>query len=314
VSQQDPGQHEEAPEGKRSPAPADLAYELSGKLPCTTCGYNLAGLSVLERCPECGTQIRDTLLVVVDPFADEVPKVRRPRVIAVSVLGWSGAALGAALAMLAHRGMTILCGSNRAPCGIAGLDVAGVALLFCTALFALGLLRPMRSTKLAASVAAVGGSLAMSGAAVVAAITILIRDPYRMVPYVDVGDVDGGRVVEHLCATTLMLVAVVLLRPNARAVSSTSWRLRGNHANKQRLVTVAASLGVIVVGDALQLLGAEVARDLRAALVVSGAALVLVGSGVLTAALYGVLSDSICIAKTLWRVPIAFRDVVRRSS
>ncbi len=301
-----------SPAEQGSPERSELEYELSGPMPCATCRYNLSGLSILGRCPECGTLIRDTLLVLVDPFADSVPRVRRPRTIAVAVVGWSGAALLASLALIAHRCAQMLCETSRMFCGATALGALGVVCVYASAFFGLGMLRPMRSTRTLGVVCSLAACAALAFSGTLMAITLLIRDPARGSPYTDLAVIDPRRVGEHLAAHGLLLLATLLYRPNARAVSSASWRLRENHANKQRLLTVAASLVSIIVGDAILLLSSELARDTKVVVSVAGLFLVLIGSGVLAVALFGVLLDSISIARTLWRVPVAFRDAVRR--
>ncbi|MEL7483860.1 MAG: hypothetical protein AAFN41_05840, partial [Planctomycetota bacterium] len=181
------------------------------------------------------------------------------------------------------------------------------------AAFGIGLARPMRSTQPAAVSGAVVGSVLLAAGAVFSGLTLLVRDPGRASPYFDSARVDTTRVLEH-CATHMMLVlAVLLFRPNARTISSTAWRLRENHDNKQRLLTVVASLVVIVIGNTVLLSSLPLERDAAAVVVLCGELLIFSGSCILAAALVGVLLDSISIARTLWRVPVAFRDVVRRA-
>ena len=297
-----------------NPGSIDLAYELSGRLPCTNCAYDLAGLSVLERCPECGTLIRDTLLLLVDPFGESVPKVRFPRLLACAILGCTASALCACLALIANRACAMVCASGDILCGLSSLGMVGVIMLFVSAFFGLGLIRPLRSTRASAMAGAILGSILLAGAAAMMAVTLVIRDLLRPVPYVDTASVDSGRVIEHAAAHAAILCAVLVFRPNARAVSSIAWRVRENHDNRQRLLTVATCLVVILVGDALLLVSGVVDRKATAVVAICGGMLIFAGSCILAAALVGVLLDSISIARTLWRIPVAFRDVVRRAA
>lgn len=298
---------------KRSPGGVDLAYELSGRLPCTTCAYDLAGLSVLDRCPECGTLIRDTLLVLVDPFGESVPKVRRPRILACAVLGCTGSAMLACVAMIVHRSGAMACASADLLCGLSWLAPVGVAMMFVGAVCGLGLVRPTRSTRLVTMLGAVLGSVCLAAAGATAAVTLLVNDQRRVAPYLDVPLQESARVLEHGLTHVLLLTAVVLFRPNARAISSIAWRVRENHDNRQRLLTVAACIGVVLIGDGVMLASRPLDREAGAIVALCGELLVFTGSGILAAALLGVLLDSVSIARTLWRMPIAFRDVVRRA-
>jgi hypothetical protein len=48
-------------------------------LHCTRCGYNLRGVPVDHRCPECGLEVWATVTHVVDPTASSLPRLRNPR-------------------------------------------------------------------------------------------------------------------------------------------------------------------------------------------------------------------------------------------
>jgi hypothetical protein len=74
-----------------------LAEELAGTLRCAACRYDLRGLSVKGYCPECGLPIQATLLSIVDPMAEELQPIARPRLVASGLLAWSVGALVAAL-------------------------------------------------------------------------------------------------------------------------------------------------------------------------------------------------------------------------
>ncbi len=291
----------------------DLAYELSGRLPCTSCGYNLAGLSVLDRCPECGTLIRETLLLLIDPFGDSVPKVRFPRLVAVAVVGCTASALAASVLFIANRTAALLCETIRFACGFGWLGVAGVATLSLCAISGFGLVRPMRATTRLSAIGAALGIVCIGAGAFVAAMTVIVHDPVRPSPYFTMAVPDSARVSEHAGAHLLLLLGVLLFRPNARAISSTAWRVRENHDNRQRLLTVAASLAAVLVGDALMLGSGLFGSTAGVAVGLCGELLVFASSCILAIALLGVALDSISIATTLWRFPVAFRDVVRRA-
>lgn len=296
-----------------SPTETDLAYVLSGRLPCTTCGYDLAGLSVLDRCPECGTLIRDSLLILVDPSGDSVPKVRSPRRVAIGIVGSAACAFLSVLSLIAHRASVLLCETHDVGCGLGVLAAAGVLLLGLSAVCAAGLVIPLRATSRSSTIAATLGSTCLLAAAVAAGFTLLSRDANRGSPYLTMDMPDIVRVGEHAAVHALALLAVVLLRLNARAISQTAWRVRENHDNRQRLLTVAASLAAVLVGDVLMLTAGAVDSVAGVAVGLCGELLVFASSGILAIALLGVLGDAVSIASTLWRMPVAFRDVVRRA-
>ncbi len=53
--------------------------ELVVSLHCRGCGYNLRGLQVDKRCPECGLVAWDTVLSTIDPAASRLPRLLDPR-------------------------------------------------------------------------------------------------------------------------------------------------------------------------------------------------------------------------------------------
>jgi len=55
-------------------------------LACIRCGYNLRGLDPSEVCPECGFEVRRSLLFVIDPSRNKVALLRRPRFLGLSLV------------------------------------------------------------------------------------------------------------------------------------------------------------------------------------------------------------------------------------
>lgn len=51
---------------------------IAQSLHCRRCGYDLRGLAPTGKCPECGTDIWETILVTVDPAASRLPAIRNP--------------------------------------------------------------------------------------------------------------------------------------------------------------------------------------------------------------------------------------------
>jgi hypothetical protein len=52
---------------------------IAQSLHCRRCGYDLRGLAPTGKCPECATDIWETILVTVDPAASRLPALRNPR-------------------------------------------------------------------------------------------------------------------------------------------------------------------------------------------------------------------------------------------
>jgi len=53
---------------------------------CRGCGYNLRGLTAGGRCPECGAEIWQTILHLVDPAGSRLPKLVNPNRVGNSLL------------------------------------------------------------------------------------------------------------------------------------------------------------------------------------------------------------------------------------
>lgn len=53
---------------------------------CVKCGYNIKGIDPLDRCPECGFEVRRTLLFVVDPSSSTISALRKPRQLGLSLI------------------------------------------------------------------------------------------------------------------------------------------------------------------------------------------------------------------------------------
>lgn len=52
------------------PIPGETSFVVTGDSPCLACGYNLKGLSVFGRCPECGASVERSLRGNLLQFAD----------------------------------------------------------------------------------------------------------------------------------------------------------------------------------------------------------------------------------------------------
>lgn len=81
----------DSPGGHRGPERAivqsDVQTIVLVSVHCRQCGYDLRGLSTSSQCPECGLEVSQTLLHLVDPAASRLPKLSDPRGTGDGLLG-----------------------------------------------------------------------------------------------------------------------------------------------------------------------------------------------------------------------------------
>lgn len=283
--------------GPSGETPTDRAAyrSLAGNLPCVRCRYNLRGLSVITRCPECGTPIRATVLAAVDPLANLLRPIPWRRITATGLVCWAGGALAAA-------GLTWALTAADTLHSLAGLRlddrfIVGAALgaIVTSGLGACVLLRPhagIPARQIAAAAAGVAAYIPFAWTyarihAVLAAggSASLIRTD---TPWPE-------RSLLRLGATIALLVMIVGLRPNARLLAARSVLLREGRVDRQTLLVMALVLVFGALGDGLHLFCAVSPTRFDSVLVTAGTLIIGVSSMLFTVGLGGVLID-------VWRI------------
>lgn len=291
-------------------APAEVARQLIGNLPCVGCGYNLKGLSVRHVCPECATPVRVTVLAVIDPYATVLQPIPFPRLVATGLLVWAAAALAAGLFTWAQRlrdGYAVLAGTEVPAGPWAPLATVMIAL---TALAALVLIRPHGRIPAWQSLAAAAGVVACAALAVAYWQVEVRYDGIHARPFVETPSGKGVRMWMRLLIGTLTAATVIGLRPNARLLAARSLVLRMGRTDRQTMLAMVGALGVAAVGDALRLVGLHIGEPFWSVLNMAGIMLIAVGSLLFTIGLVGVLIDCIRIAAVIFRPPASMTDIV----
>lgn len=305
--------HDEEP-AQRNGVRAPIDRSLTGRMPCMACGYDLQGMSVLGVCPECGTAVRATILAVVDPLAEELRPIRRPRLVAASLLVWSGAALAAAV--VAWRGVVIevLGLAANSPFG----DPRGPTFTWITAclvwlsgLAALGLARPHESVpRRATAMAILGALISVPVGALVLLLAKVAGDPFApgLSP---VWQVTPGRTVLRTAMFLLAMAMILCARPVARVLVARSLAMRQGRVDRQTLYAMAVAVALIVIGDVAgaAVLAWRPADDqllLTLALVVMALGWIL-----LTIGLVGAVVDCVRIARAVRTPGVSIRQAVR---
>ena len=281
-----------------------IAATLTERLTCAACGYDLRGLSVLDRCPECGLRIATSILAVVDPRAQEFEPIRKPRLVALGLLAWCSGALLAAVCAWGLRAAELPALRNdphllgdRGARAIAVLGLVGVA---ASGVASLALVRPTRGlSRGGVRMAMVGASLyvplALAYYVLHAQLDVGIASPYfGRFP-------DTQRVLVRGVELSLIAAIVLLLRTNARELAARSAILRTGRVDRQTMYAVAMSALLGIVGDVVRLAATHTQGATAQVLSITGVSIVVIASALLTLGLAGVAIDCTRIARALLR-------------
>lgn len=286
-------------------APAVLGTELTGDLRCARCAYNLRGLSVRGNCPECGTPIAATLLVVIDPQAAEVQRIAFPRVTASGLAAWAWGGLGAAVVVWMARLGEAFPGVHAYTWhpGMAAI------LLAVSAAGGLALVRPhggVPRTHSAMSLAGVAASLAVAW--ITWHLLAVVDGPHAR-PFLS-GTEWSDRWAWSMGSTILVGIAALGYHPMFTALQARSHLLRSGHVERQTMRAVIASIGVVMCGDAAQALIRATQPSATGVLVILAACITGVGSLLLTAGLVGVVMDVSRLVPVVLSPPLGLKDVL----
>jgi hypothetical protein len=294
------------------PTDAGLGRELGGDLPCVACGYNLRGLSIRSMCPECGTNVRATILSVVDPQANELRPIRFPRLTATGVLLWAFGGVAVCLMSWLPQAADILrqlgMQSVNRPSAALGVMLG----LGTSALGSLTLIRPHTGVhRLHALMAAAATLLYLP----------LGRTLWRYHTMMDTSggqhylahwtpNAEASRLLALACA---MIAGIIMLqRPNARLLVARSMVLRTGRVDRQTLYAMAIAACVMAIGS---LLG-RVDADTNASLVgevarTAGVVAIAFGGLLLSIGALGSLLDCARIAGAILIPKRSLRQIIR---
>ena len=298
-----------APNSGGRPEPGDatepiIAATLTERLRCAACSYDLRGLSVLDRCPECGLRIATSILAIVDPRAQEFEPIRKPRAVAVGLLAWALGALVAALCAWLQRAAEVP-SLNNAPHligndGVRVLALVGSLGIVVSGIGALALVRPARH------MSSRGTRMAFAG--------VLLYVPLTIVYYVLHGAMDVGvasvyfgrypdadRVLVRAVELSLVTGIVLLLRPNGRELAARSAILRTGRVDRQTMYAVAVCAMLGILGDIARLAAVDMNGAFGELLGIAGVTTVALFSALLTMGMIGVMIDCTRIARALLR-------------
>lgn len=304
---------DETPTGAFRRQSEGIGLQLSGRLPCCVCKYDLQGLSVRGVCPECGTAVRATILYAVDPEADAFQPLPAPTLTALGLVLWPAGAIAASLLMWAPRladfAEKSAMGWTR---GLAREPWLAPAIIGCVAVSMLGaatLIAPVRALSAAHRLSAALGVLAY-GPLLWALWQIHGRiDPHLAAPYV-VAKPDLERTMWRLAAGTCIVVILLSLRPNARRLVARSLTLRTGRVDRQTLLGMAVAAGIAAFGDGLRVLALRAGPGPGSILEDGGTVMILAGSLLLTAGFISALFDGVRIGRAIRTPSPGIRQVL----
>ena len=269
-----------------------ISRALTGDLPCAFCGYELRGLSVEGRCPECGTLIRATILYTVDPEADELRAVTQRHAVSIALVVWAAAGLAAVAAAWIPRVADVLWRLNPAVPRLSfhwspRVQLIGIA---ASGLAMLALIRPVRrapwrESVLAACAALLYIPLYLVQHTLLSTIDMTHSAPYLVEPPLPI------RIVSRLISTACVIGILLAFRPTARRLVRRSLALRTGRVDRQTILAMVGALGITAVGDLIRLVSLSLDPAPAGIAQPIGSMVVLVGSGLLTLGFVNALVD-----------------------
>lgn len=296
--------------GDRAGAAPALATDLTGNLPCIGCGYNLKGLSVRGLCPECGTAVRATILARVDPMAEELRPLRRPRVTAYGLIVWAWAALAAVVCIWVVRlgdAATVFAGTTVRLAGLVDLSFILIAL---SGLAAGVLVAPVRGMRPVEVIKPLLGVFAYLLLLFVHRLLHVEHDGFSGVPYVGPEGIDPGRSLLRLAENLVIVMTILALRPSAVMLAERSLVMRTGRVDTQPMTALVWSLTVASAGDALLIAFGGGNGTLGALRDVAALVLIAVGSFLFTLGLVGVGVDTLRLRRVLIEPTPGLSDVL----
>ncbi|MFG0275243.1 MAG: hypothetical protein ACF8QF_09315 [Phycisphaerales bacterium] len=302
-----------APPNGEAAASPDLGLTLSGRLPCVGCAYDLQGLSVLGHCPECGTAVRAAILYLVDPEADALRPLHRPRIVDHALPLWAGAGFLAAACAWAPRLDSALrhqtggrqsLDADWAPWAV--LVFAGVS-----GVASLGLVHLLEGVHRRWTVAAgVAAGVYLPLLALLWALYFRI-DPVRPAPYLGGAD-HADRLFVRLAIDACLVVILLGIRPNARLLVARCLALRTGRVDRQTILATVGAVGLMALGDLLRLGALAMPAGTSGLADLAGGVLIFAGSALFTVALAGATIDTVRIRRSILMPSPSIREVLGR--
>ena len=303
-----------APQRVRSGA-APAVVDLTGDLPCVGCGYNLKGLSISGACSECGTPVRATILARVDPMAEQLQPLRRPRPTAWGLMVWSGGAVLAAAMIWAIRILGLseellsLTPSSLRNDLSGAFRLASLVGLVLSMVGALVLIRPTAGLRPWECFKAAG--------AVVAYLPLVyihhrIHNQFDVQigpPFVGPELLSVNRSYLHLAEAALVIAIILGLRGNAVALAERSLVMRLGRVDTQPLIALVWCMLLAAAGDVIVIAMGSQTGSVSGLIETVALVAIAVGSFLFTVGLVGVFVDTVRLRPILLEPAPGLTDI-----
>lgn len=268
-------------------------------------------MSIRSVCPECGLPVKATILMIVDPKAEELTPLGRPALIAWGLVAWGGFGVAATVFAWAARfneGYFAATKNLLAPVPVLGLLTA-----IATAASAIAVsvaVRPHAGLSWLTSVrAGVGVVLQLCAAWLVWAIGG-VHDAAEPLAYLGADDPSETRLVLRLLLAASLAGSLLCLRPNLRLLASRSVVVREGRVDRQSIMAVIGAIGVSGGGDALMLAAAQGDSWIGDTVRIGHVALVALGSVLFTSGVVNLFRDTLRLRPVLASSGIGLSHIV----
>lgn len=290
-----------------------LSRELSRELPCVRCGYDLVGLSVRDRCPECGIPVRATLLAVVDPLAGELAPIYSPRLLFASLALWSVCTLVAALCIWLMRAIEFADPGLGLPAFSRWLGPAAALSIGCAGIALVPAARPHPRLEPGTTLGVV---IAIAGYLGLASLWWMLfnqHDRQGATLYASSTADDSWRALIRLGCGACAAVAVLGMSKVWKAMQSRSVLMRSGRLDRQSTPSMLAAIVIAALGDVMWLLlKPEQDTSVEGSLVrIISIALIGVGSMLTTVGIVAIVIDVIKLRPVILAAPLTFDDMTR---
>lgn len=232
-------------------------------LPCAQCGYDVKGLPVDGKCPECGFAIRPTVRAYVNPESGHMPTLDHPRIAGLSAAALAVLLLLSALALwtpdiinwrqLFSQGTATVTNSppeNNLPFHLTAIVLVLLAVL---ATFGLALSGQFPQSRTRVITGLARARLVLVGIAVVMAVGAVADSVDLsmgfMRPVLPLRLAQAASNWINLALGALAIMLALALRPVMEFLAQRSRRHRTGASSRQGIPALIVALSVIMIGE-----------------------------------------------------------------